>query len=165
MSENKEYDITLNQFHEYLSTILKAYQGLIPELRRELDTIQKGDIAVLNECLKNQQALILKTKSFDTKVNSFQSKLGISARNLSELISQLPEQYQISFFEILSQFEQTASEFRFYQDKCRTLLQSKLYLIDKALTRANVQKDNTTYNKDAAEVQRSLFSKSLEVRI
>ncbi len=165
MPENKQFEAVLIQFQEYLLSILGVYQDLLPELKRELESVQKDDIAELNGCLKNQQALLLKAKNFDSKVTGFQSKLGISALNLSEMISKLPEKHQLSFFEILSQFGQTSEEVRFYQEKCRIMLQSKLYLIDKALSRANVQKDPSTYNKDAGEVQGSLFSKSLEVKI
>lgn len=165
MSENKEFDIILNQLHEYLLLVLKVYQDLIPALKGELEAVQKDDVSSLNEFLKIQQALLLKTKDFDSKVTGFQLKLGISAHNLSEMISKLPEKDQLSFFEILSQFGQTSEEVKFYQEKCRIMLQSKLYLIDKALSRANVQRDPSTYNKDAGEVQGSLFSKSLEVKI
>lgn len=165
MSEKKEFDTLLDQFHTYLTTILKAYQDLVPVLRSELASIQKDDIDTLNDCLRSQQALMLQTKNFDIKVKEYQGKMNIEAANLSELILNLPGDKQLPFFEILSQFGQTSEEVRFYQEKCRTLLQSKLYLIDKVLTKANIQKDNVTYNKDAAEVQGSLFSKSLEVKI
>jgi hypothetical protein len=165
MSASKDYDKTLNQFQSYLLTILKVYQDLVPILRSELTSIQKDDIETLNDCLRSQQALMLQTKNFDAKVVEYQTMLNIKAANLSELILKLPNEDQMPFFEILSQFGQTSDEVRFYQDKCKTLLQSKLYLIDKVLSKAHMPKDNVTYNKDAAEVQRSLFSKSLEVKI
>ena len=165
MPENKDFDITLKQFDNYLSMILKIYQELLPVLKCELAAVKDDDINTLNECLKSQQALLLQTKNFDEKINEFQLKLGIKASRLSEMIQQLPEDQRLPFFEILSQFEQVSVEAKFYQEKCRALLQSKLYLIDKALSKTNVQKDNITYNKDAAEVQGSLFSKSLEVKI
>ena len=165
MSENKEFDITLKQFDNYLSIIVKIYQDLVFVLKSELEAVKEDNIKVLNECLKSQQALLLQTRNFDEKIKDFQSRLGITARNLSETIQQLPENNRFPFFEILSQFEQTSAEVKFYQEKCRVLLQSRLYLIDKALSKAKIQKDNITYDKDASEVQGSLFSKSLEVKI
>lgn len=165
MSDNKGFDITLKQFNDYLSMTLKVYQELIPVLKSELEAIKNDDIFKLNECLKSQQALLLKTKNFNEKISGFQSALGISACNLSETIIKLPEINRLSFFEILSQFGQTSAEVKFYQEKCHVLLQSKLYLIDKALSKVRIQKDNTTYNKDAAEVQGSLFAKALEIKI
>jgi FlgN protein. len=165
MTDDKEFDNTIKQFHDYLSTILEVYTALIPLLRWELEAVQKDDIETLDESMKTQQALLLKTRNFDKKIKGFQTKLGISAEHLSETIQMLPEKNQLSFFEILSQFGQISTEVRFYQGKCRTLLQSKLYLIDKTLSKARVQKDHITYNKDAAGVQGSLFSKTMEVKI
>lgn len=164
MSENKEFDMVANQFHDYLSMILKIYQDLIPVLRSELEAIEKDNVDELNDCLKSQQALLLQTKDFETKTNKYQSKLGISAGTLSEMILKLPEGCRLPFYEVLGQFGQTSSEVKFYQEKCRSLLQSKLYLIDKVLSKMDVQKDNITYNKDASEVQGSLFAKSLEIK-
>ena len=83
MPENKQVEAVLIQFQEYLLSILGVYQDLLPELKRELESVQKDDIAELNGCLKNQQALLLKAKNFDSKVTGFQSKLGISALNFS----------------------------------------------------------------------------------
>jgi len=164
MSESKGFDETLNQFHDYLSTILKVYQDIIIILKQELDAVNRDDIGKLNGCLKDQQALCFRTKNFNLKIKDFQSKLGITARNLSETIQLLPENNRLPFFDILGQFELTSSEVRYYQEKCRTLLQSKLYMIDKALTRAHVPKGNIIYNEDAAEVQKSLFAKTLEIK-
>lgn len=165
MMENQEYNVTLKQFDDYLSMILKVYQELVFALKCELAAVSQDDISTLNDCLKSQQALMLQTKNFEEKISDFQSRLGIKANRLSETIQQLPEIHRLPFFEILSQFEQTSTEVKFYQEKCRALLQSKLYLIDKALSKAKIQKDNITYDKDASEVQGSLFSKSLEVKI
>ena len=165
MSENKDTNIILNQFHAYLSSILKVYQDLVPVLKSELTSIQKDDVDMLNDCLKSQQALLIQTRNFDNKVKEYQSQLNITAVNLSEMALSLPKDAQLQFFELLGQFGKTSEEVRFYQEKCRTLLQSKLYLIDKVLSKANIQKDNVTYNKDAAEVQKALFSKSLEIKI
>ena len=165
MIVNKESDITIKKFHSYLYSILNVYQDLVPALKSELEAIQKDDIEILNESMKIQQALLLKTNHFDEKVRDFQLHLNISARNLSETIQALPEKHRLSFFEILSQFEQTSAEVKFYQEKCRILLQSKLYLIDKALSKAKIQTDHSTYNKDAEEIQGSLFTKTIEVKI
>ena len=164
MAEDKRFEVILDQFQDYLSSVLKVYQDLVPVLKIELEAVSKDDINKLDDCLKSQQALLLQTKNFDSKVKEFQVKLNIAAANLSALILQLPEDRQMVFFEILHQFGQASEEVRFYQEKCRTLLQSKLYFIDKVLSESNAQK-GSTYTKEAAEIQGSLLTRSLEVKI
>lgn len=165
MTEKKEFDITLDHFHEYLLGILKLYQNSVPVLKEELEAIMQDQIEILNESLKSQQALLLQTKNFDKQVADYLSKLNINARNLTEMAQQLPKEERLRFFSLLGEFEFTMAEVNFYKEKCRIILQSKLYAIDKFLSKQEIQKDNTTYNQSAGEVHGSLFAKSFETKI
>ena len=165
MTEKKINNTTLEGFHNYLQGILRLYQNAIPILKEELESIIQDNIDSLNESLKSQQAILLETKYFEKNVATYLSKLDISAKTLTELIQNLPNEEQLRFFSLLGQFEQAMLEINFYKEKCRVLLQSKLYSIDKVLSKNLIQKNNTTYNKNAAEVLGTLFPKSFETKI
>ncbi len=165
MADKKEYNMTLEQFHEYLSGILKLYQSAIPVLKEELEAIVNDEIEVLNRSLKSQQTLLLQTKSFDQKIAGYLISLNIKAGNLSEMARQLPEEEQFRFFDLLGEFELAMTEVNYYKEKCRVLLQSKLYTIDKALSGQDQKKNTTTYNQNAAEVRGTLLSEAFEKKI
>lgn len=165
MTDIKEYTVILDQFHEYLSGILKIYQDSVPVLKTELEAIMGDEIDVLDQSLKSQQALLLKTRNFEQQTASFLSRLDIKAGNLTEMAQQLPKDQRLRFFDLLGEFELTMTEVNYYKDKCRVLLQSKLYTIDKILTKQDLQKNTTTYNQNAAEVQGTLFPKAFEKKI
>ncbi len=165
MPDKKEFNMTLDQFHEYLFGILKLYQNAVPILKEELEAITQDEIDHLNVSLKSQQALLLQTKNFDQKVAGYLSKLNIKAKNLTEMAQQLSKEEGLRFFNLLGEFELTMSEVNYYRDKCRVILESKLYAIDKVLATQAKQKDNTTYNQNAAEIQGTLFPKSFETKI
>lgn len=160
MSDNKLQ--ILESFYQYLHSILDVYTDLVDILKKELECIEKDDIEKLDQVLKNKQAVLFQTKSFDKKVSEYQTKLGISANKLTEMIPLLPEESRLKFYGLVGQFGQTIEEVNFYKEKCETLLQSKLYTIDKALTKLDVT-NNKTYNKDAEKVQKSI--KSFETKI
>lgn len=165
MTDQKEFNLALDQFYDYLSGILKLYQSAVPVLKEELEAIVQDEIDVLNQSLKSQQALLLQTKNFDQQTASHLTKLNIKAKNLTEMAQQLPKEAQFRFFDLLGEFELTMTEVNYYKEKCRVLLQSKLYTIDKVLSKQDLPKDNTTYNQKAAEVHGSLFPKSFEKKI
>jgi hypothetical protein len=165
MTDRQEYNLILDQFHAYLTGILKLYQMAVPVLKEELEAIMHDEIEVLNQSLKSQQALLLQTKNFDQQTASYLSRLNIKAKNLSEMAQQLPKEEGLRFFDLLGEFELTMTEVNYYKEKCRVLLQSKLYTIDKVLSKQDLPKDNTTYNQNAAEVQGALFPKSFEKKI
>lgn len=160
-----DYIKTINDFHAYLSKILKLYQDVIDVLKDELSYINNNDIEKLNETLKMQQALLFKTNDFDIKLAEYLSQLGISANNITEMIPKLPEENQLEFYALLGQYEKTVANVNFYREKCNTMLQTKLYTIEKSLSKLNVQSDNTTYDQAATEVRGSLHLKSFETKI
>jgi hypothetical protein len=165
MTEKNEYNSVLDKFYEYLCGVLKLYQKAIPILKDELDAITKDEIEHLNESLKSQQALLLQTKNFDKHVAAYLESLGMKATNLSEMAGQLPKEDGLRFFGLLGEFDLTMTEVNYYKDKCRMLLQSKLYTIDKVLSRQDLPKDNTTYSRSAAEIHGTLFPKAFEKKI
>jgi hypothetical protein len=165
MTNLKSYETTLDDFHRYLQGVLKLYQDMVPILKEQLKSIEKDDVEAINASLTSQQALILHTKSFDNRVASYLSSLGISATNLTQLISQLPESQQLRFSELLGQFGNTMTEINFYKEKCSVLIHSKLHLIDKTLSRQRNQKDHKIYNEKASGLQGSLLSKSFEKKV
>lgn len=165
MTEKKQFKATLDDFHEYLIGILNQYQNAIPVLKKELAAITEDQLDDLNDTLKSQQALLLQTKNFGKKVTEYLSQLNISAKNLTEMVTKLPEEEQMRFFNIIGEFDQTVEEVNFYKDKCRTLLQSKLYGIGKILERNDIKKENMTYDQNASEIQSALFPKAFEKKI
>jgi len=164
-TDRTEFDIALDQFQEYLTDILELYRQMIPLLREEFDHILKDDISQLDKNMKAQQALLLRTKNFDAKIAEYQSALIISGSTLSQMALQFPEEKRDVFFELIGQFQRTLEEVEFYKEKCRTLLQNKLYRIEKNLAKAGVQKNNKTYDQNAEEVRNFLISKAFEKKI
>jgi hypothetical protein len=65
------------QFHEYLSGILKIYQIPYRCSKRNWKRSWAMRIDVLNQSLKSQQALLLKTRNFDQQTANFLSRLNI----------------------------------------------------------------------------------------
>jgi len=108
---------------------------------------------------------MLQTRNFKRDIDEYMARLNISANNLSSMIIQFPEKEQLRFYALLGDFELTAGELEFYREKCRVMLQSKLYVIDRKLALMTNQMNNTTYGQDAEEVQSSVLPKSFETTI
>ncbi|MGI6751292.1 MAG: flagellar export chaperone FlgN [Anaerovoracaceae bacterium] len=163
MTNQDIFNTTLDEFYAYLSDIMEIYRQAIPVLRDELEAIMADAILDLDTSLKSQQALILQTRNFQQRTEEYLSRLNIKADTLSEMANQLPEEEKFRFFDLLGEFEPIISEVDFYKDKCRSLLQGKLYSINKALE--NQSGDNRTYNSEAAGIQGSLMPKAFEKKI
>jgi anion-transporting ArsA/GET3 family ATPase len=165
MLETKEYKDTLDSFYNYLFGVIKLHRDTIPKLKDELMLIQSESIDELSNNLNHQQLFLYQIKNFDQEVEGYMEKLDLKGKNLTEVIQQLPENEQMRFYELLGQFEQTVKEMQFYKEKCQTLLQTKLYAVNKKLAQFDLKKDKTTYGQDGKETEKPRLPKTFEKSI
>lgn len=141
----------MDGLYDYLTGIVNLYKDMLPIIKNELAAISREDISSLDENLKTQQALLYKTKNFDKEIDYYTQALSIEASNLTSLIIQLPEDQQLRFYDMLGRFSEVTREVSFYKEKCRALLETRLYTIDKVLKEHNPTVENKTYGKDASK--------------
>lgn len=165
MPQNSFSPEKLDSFYQYLSEVLAGYRDLVPVLKEELDIILRDDIGALNENLKTQQLLVYKTRDFDGKTAAHLGALGIDARSVTEFALQLPESEQLRFFGLVGSFERVVSEVLFYKEKCREMLQSRLYRINRSLEALDHRRESATYDENAAEVSSGLLPKAFEKKV
>ncbi|MDK2941264.1 MAG: hypothetical protein PWP56_777 [Acetobacterium sp.] len=148
MLETNEYKETLDSFYDYLFGVIKLHRDTIPKLKDELMLIQSNSIDELNDNLNHQQIFLYQIKNFDQDVATYMEKLNVSGKNISEVISQFPESERPRFKELLTQFKETAKEIEFYKNKCQTLLQTKLHMVNKNIAQFKAKQDKMTYGED-----------------
>ncbi|MDR2771527.1 MAG: hypothetical protein LBB57_05780, partial [Clostridiales Family XIII bacterium] len=69
------------------------------------------------------------------------------------------------FYDFLGEFDRVIEQVDFYRNKCREMLQGKLYDIDRQLAGAPDKWASVTYDDKAEEVTKSLRSKTFEKKI
>ena len=148
MLETIEYKQTLDSFYDYLFGVIKLHRDTIPKLKDELMLIQSNSIDELSDNLNHQQIFLYQIKNFDLEVAAYMEKLNVSGKNISEVISQFPEDQQDRFAKLLAEFKEVAKEIEFYKNKCQTLLQTKLHVVNKNIAQYKAKQEKTTYGED-----------------
>jgi len=148
MLETIEYKQTLDSFYDYLFGVIKLHRDTIPKLKDELMLIQSNSIDELSDNLNHQQIFLYQIKNFDQEVAAYMEKLNVSGKNISEVISQFPEDEQDRFTKLLAEFKEVAKEIEFYKNKCQTLLQTKLHVVNKNIAQYKAKQEKTTYGED-----------------
>jgi hypothetical protein len=155
----------IDEFYDYLQEVRQIYVDIIPVLREEIDQITKDDVAALDETLRLQQALVLRTRGFEDKIAAYLKELGVAASTLTETVQKFPEDERFRFYDFLGEFDHVVEQVDFYRGKCRELLQSKLYSIDRQLAGVPNKWESTTYDENAGGVTKSLYSRTFEKKI
>lgn len=162
MLETKEYKETLDSFYDYLFGVVKLHRDTIPKLKDELMLIQSNSIDELSENLNHQQIFLYQIKNFDQDVADYMKKLNLSGKKLTEAVQQLPEAEQMRFYELIGQYEETVKEIKFYKEKCQTLLQTKLHVVNKNIAQFELKNDKTTYKQDGTETEKTKLPRTFE---
>ncbi len=165
MLETEEYKKILDSFYDYLFGVIKLHRDYVPKLKDELMLLQGNSIDELSDNLNHQQSFLYQIKNFDQDVKIYTDKLGITAKTLSEAIQQLSEVEQVRFNELLQEYRETAKEINFYKDKCQSLLQTKLYAVNKKMAQIKSVKDKVTYSEDGKEEGKINLPSSFEKSI
>lgn len=148
MLEKIEYKQTLDSFYDYLFGVIKLHRDTIPKLKDELMLIQSNSIDELSDNLNHQQIFLYQIKNFDQDVAAYMEKLNVSGKNISEVINQFPKDEQDRFAKLLAEFKEVATEIEFYKNKCQTLLQTKLHVVNKNIAQYKAKQEKTTYGED-----------------
>ena len=148
MLETIEYKQSLDSFYDYLFGVIKLHRDTIPKLKDELMLIQSNSIDELSDNLNHQQIFLYQIKNFDQEVAAYMEKLNVSGKNISEVINQFPEDQQDRFTKLLAEFKEVAKEIEFYKNKCQTLLQTKLHVVNKNIAQYKAKQEKTTYGED-----------------
>jgi flagellar biosynthesis/type III secretory pathway chaperone len=165
MDNGQSAKAVIDELYDYLLSVKQIYTDIVPVLREEIDRISRDDVAALDETIKQQQALVFRTRSFDDRIAEYLKRLGSAAPTLIETVQGFPEDERFRFYDFLGEFDQVIEQVNFYRDKCRELLQSKLYSVDKQLAAIPHKWESTTYDNKAGEVTKSLHSKAFEKKI
>jgi hypothetical protein len=165
MSENKNDKQIVDDFYNYIFGVIRLHRELTPKLKDELMLIQSNSLDELNQNLNYQQTFIYQIKNFDEKVADYMKKLNLNGKNLSEVIKQLPQDEQERFDGLLQQFRETSREMQFYKEKCKTLLETKLYVVNKNIAQFDLKSDKTTYQEDGTETKKTEIIRTFEKSI
>lgn len=152
MTEKALFGKALDDFYHYLEKIVGVYEELKPVIREQIEIIGRADIKALDENLKIQQVLVQHTKDFDKKLTGHITGMGFEADTLTEFILQIPEAQQYRFYDLLGRFAAAVDEVSVYKNQCSTLLETKLYGIEKAIKKQGGPMGRI-YEKDATEVE------------
>jgi hypothetical protein len=97
MSDARAAKAVMDEFYDYLLSVKQIYVDIIPVLMDEIDQITRDDVVALDETLKRQQALALRTRNFDDKVAGYMRRLGVEASTLTETVLKFPEDVRLRY--------------------------------------------------------------------
>lgn len=141
-----------DKFHAYLSELEANFNKLAELLHQKLSAVETFDIDRLDSIMKEEQAFVLLSKSFDSHIANYREKFALKGEKLGDLVEELPEAEQPRFRDIAARLKAALDEVKALNEKCQGLIEERLYSLDKAINELDHSR-NVTYGDNAKSGQ------------
>lgn len=132
------------EYREYLnllSSLLREVERLNGVARKKREALQEHDLDILNECMKQEQAVSLTLRGLEQKREKILSALGYTGVALSEMPRRCPPEYQRETGELCEQLLRAYQVLMSTQTASRTMMEHDLRLIKKELENRGISPD------------------------
>lgn len=128
--------------------LFPAYLSLLRDLTNTLDSltevahqkvqaVRNDDLAALDICMKEEQALSMTLRSYDQKRTVFLAQLGLSGLPLSSLPAHTPDEYYTEAKQVVEQLRRQYELFGGASEAARNTLECNLHQIEKFLAESS----------------------------
>ena len=148
------------QFRSYLALLDSLCEGLeqLSNLaRKKISAVQNDDLLVLDEIMRQEQALALSFRGLEQKRANLLDALGLSELALSELASHFPASMQADARRAAEALQSQYQIYRTSSEVARNTLECNLHEIEKVLSSiGSVPVTGPGYTASAAEPPQSM---------
>lgn len=137
----------MNNFITVIEDLIQLLKDLVQIEQTKLDAVAKNRVSIVEDCMNQEQAAVLKLKGLDKKRENCQEHLGYKGYTFQQILAETTgeEHYQLKgLFETLSHYV------RIFQDtneSARTIIEINLHSINKAMQESQMgaAKDKTQW--------------------
>lgn len=130
--------------------ILQETNMLLQEMteteQNKFDAAVKNRIFDVENCMKTEQAMIMRLRGLDKKREALQKQLGYENKTFREIIEMQPETEKETLQNMFEQMQNNLSKYHEIAKSASDILQLNLHRIDQNLERLRGMQESATYN-------------------
>ena len=129
------------EYLAFLEELLHEMNHLIEIVKQKLEAIQNHELDVLNECIKQEQAVSLTLRGLEQKRGKLLAAIGCEKVPLSEMPRRCPEEHRARMQELVNQLLTADKVYKSVQAPSRTIMERDLRSIRKELESRGVEQE------------------------
>lgn len=136
----------MEEFENILNEIIVFFDEIIDVENEKFNATLNNKVIIVEDCIKKEQALLLRLKGLDKKREIMQNKLGYNNMTFREIINNIPDNYKEKFQELFNTIQYRLKSYKEISKTAQSALEDSLYNINLKLS--NFNNKQNTYNKD-----------------
>ena len=137
----------MDEFKKIIEQLISVFQQLTKIEHVKLDAAAGKHVGTVEDCVTQQQALLLRLRGLEQSREREQKKAGYEGLQFREILERCPDSEREGLFQLFDSLSREIQMFREVNADSNEILKTNLHMIDKALR----TKTGKTYNSDGKD--------------
>lgn len=133
----------MDEFKKIIGDLIRLFRQLIKIEEVKLNAAAGKHVATLEDCVTQEQALLLRLRGLEQSREKAQAKAGYGGLLFREILEKAPDSERESLYELFDELSREVQMFREISEDTNQILQTNLHMIQKALNK----KTGDVYNE------------------
>lgn len=102
----------MERFQQIITDLIALFDEYLPLEQEKLRAVQEDDVATVEDCMRKEQAIVLKLRGLEQKREEAQQEQGWEGMTFRQIIEQVPQQKRQEFQQLFDQLETSVSVFQ-----------------------------------------------------
>lgn len=124
----------MTEFKNILLELIHLFEHLCEVERKKLQTVEKNRVTLLEDCMNEEQAAILKLRGLDSRREKCQERLGFKDKTFRQILEHITDEERADLQPIFHQLTERVTEFRELSDSAKAMIEINLHHINNIIT-------------------------------
>ena len=120
-------------FISLIKELIELFDALIAVEQKKLDSVVNNNISVVEECMKKEQAFVLRLRGLEQQRESIQTAMGMQGMAFREILSKVPQEISDELAPLFQELSEKVRAFQSVNDNAKDAIQVNLYQIQSVL--------------------------------
>ena len=120
-------------FISLIKELIELFDALIAVEQKKLDSVVNNNISVVEECMKKEQAFVLRLRGLEQQRESIQSAMGMQGMAFREILTKVPQEILDELAPLFQELSEKVRAFQSVNDNAKDAIQVNLYQIQSVL--------------------------------
>ena len=123
----------MDKFKKVIHALIALFEEYLPLEQKKLKAVQVDDVATVEACMTQEQALILKLRGLEQKREAALKELGWEGKSFSQIIQLAPEEEKQELQQLFDDLDRSIGVFKDVNDNAMTTMSVHLKDLQKVI--------------------------------
>lgn len=145
----------MNDYSSFIKVIkdfIQLFEAMIPLEQKKLDSVVNQKISVVEDCMNQEQAAILRLKGLEIKRQKIQKELGVEDLTFRQILEKVSPEIKDNLQPLFDELTEKIHTFQSINASAKDAIEVNLHVVQSALASGST---NNTYSSSGSKTKKT----------